>query len=95
MAVDLSDHGAEHFRAQGLLDRPEERFGFPQGNGEELIMGKTQSSKAVAIEPSPFDIAMPEPAPEDGAGAIIPFRVSEREAKGKTHGSRGMGIGAG
>lgn len=58
-------------------------------------MGKAQSPNAMAIEPSPFNIAVPEPAPKDGARAVIPFRVPERETKGKTHGSRSMGIGAG
>jgi hypothetical protein len=56
-------------------------------------MRQAKSPKAVAIEPSPFDIALTQPAPEEGA--VMPLRVAESEAEGKSHRRRRVGIGTG
>ena len=49
----------------------------------------------MTIKPSPFGVAVAEPAPEKGAGKTFPeAKAADSEAQGKSHGGGGIGIGA-
>ncbi len=96
MPVGVGDDEGKGAGLESFLDGPQEVLRFAQAHCEQPVARHAETGEAVTIKSAPFAIGMAEPDPEQRTqGALRHQQTAQCKTGGKTHGSGGIGIGAG